>query len=120
MDTLAAEGLAKEEAFLIAVRRCGSRKVLVTEFTKPGPIGAFRRILAAISALLGLIFGAASYWLFYFTDGHYGIMGPDGRILYGITTSRGWFIFSADVLITLVLLWAAYALLRRSRRHAPR
>jgi hypothetical protein len=78
------------------------------------------KIIAGISGLLALSFGAASYWLFHLTDGHYAISGPDGSILYVFTSSRGWFVFSADVLIALVLLWAAYAFLRRSTRQPHR
>ncbi len=76
------------------------------------------KVLAGISALLALVFGAASYWSFKLTDGHYAISRPDGSILYVFTTSRGWLFFTADVLIALVLLWAAYAFLRRSIRRA--
>jgi len=78
------------------------------------------KILAGVSALLALLCGAASYWLFQLTDGHYAISRADGSILYVFSTSRGWCIFTADVLIALLLLWATYAFLRRSRRQDAR
>lgn len=117
VDTLVETGLSKEQAFLFAVQRCGNRKELETQFAKLRPIGRLRKTLAAISALFALIFGAASYPLFYLTDGRYGIGRADGSICFVFTPSRGWLIFLGDMLITLVLIWTAFALLKRSRRH---
>ncbi|HEX5219768.1 MAG TPA: permease prefix domain 1-containing protein [Verrucomicrobiae bacterium] len=116
VHTLVETGLSKQQAFQAAVQRCGNRKQLATAFKNASPIGAFRKLLAVTSALLALMFGAVSYWLFYLTDGRYAISRPDGSILYVVTTTRGWLIFLSDVLITLVLLWVASRLLKRSRR----
>ena len=76
------------------------------------------KILAGISAFISVLLGVASYWLFYLTDGRYAISRPDGSILYAFSAKKGWFIFVADVLIALLLLWAAYASFRRSKRQA--
>ena len=116
-------GLNDEESFSLARRRIGQPQQLSEEFVKANPAAHHimtLRILAGISALLASFCGAASYWLFHLTDGHYAISGPDGSILYVFSTSRGWFIFSADVLIGFVLLWAAYAFFRRSRGRGAR
>ena len=116
-------GLDDEECFWLACRRVGQPQELSEEFVKANPVAHHivrLRILAGISALLALWCGVASYWLFRLTDGHYAIGGRDGSILYVFSTSRGWFIFTADVLIGFVLLWAAYAFLWRSRRQAAR
>ena len=78
------------------------------------------KILTGICASIAVLLGVASYWLFYLTDGHYAISKPDGSILYAFSAPKGWFIFVADLLIALLLLWAAYAFFRRSRRQAAR
>lgn len=78
------------------------------------------KILTGICASIAVLLGVASYWLFYLTDGHYAISKPDGSILYVFSAPKGWFIFVADLLIALLLLWAAYAFFRRSRRQAAR
>jgi hypothetical protein len=117
-------GLSDEESFRLACHRIGQPQQLGEEFLKANPAAHHSltlKILAGISALLALWFGAASYWLFYLTDGKHAIGRlRDGSIIYVFSKSRGWFIFTADVLIGFVLLWAAYAFLRRSRRQAAK
>jgi hypothetical protein len=58
VDTLLAKGLSEEEAFLIAARRCGSRKQLQAEFAKPGLIETwFFRVIWLLVGFLALLNG---------------------------------------------------------------
>jgi len=59
-DILVAKGLSEDEAFVIAVRRCGNRQQLQAEFAKPGLIETwFFRVVWILVGFLAVLNGCS-------------------------------------------------------------
>lgn len=117
VDEQIRSGLSQQQAFYAAVQRIGESKALKREFRKVNRRSIIKlKILAAISGFIACLLGVATYPLYHLTSGMYAISGPDGSILYHFSTSKGWFIFGADVMAALLLVWATYVFLKRSSR----
>jgi hypothetical protein len=120
VDEQVRSGISQQQAFTAAVQRIGESEALKKEFRKVNRHKTWKhtvlKILAAISALIASFLGVASYWLFQLTDGHYAIFKTDGTFVYLITARRAQFIVGYDVGIAFLLVWASYAMFKRSRR----